>query len=879
MRAIRAFLLRLRGLFSNEHRDRELSEELDFHLDMRIQDNIRFGMAPAEARRAALLESGGLESAKEVYRDRRGLPGLESLFQDVRYALRTLRKSPGFTMTALLILAVGIGANTAIFSTINAVLLRALPYGNPAQLVMLWADDPKRNIHQEGVSYPNFEDWRRINHSFEDMAFFSRHVSATLTSGQEPEQVEVAVVSSNFFSVLGVQPSIGRTFSAQETREGDRVIVISHRLWMRRFGAAPSAVGNALEVDGIPWRIIGVMPASFQFPNPEVPFWEQLTSFRAWHGIERERYSDWGRVIGRLKPHVTLELAQADMRVIGTRLERAYPPPAAEAASFAGFAVNLVPLTTQITGTQLPLALWVLMGAVLAVLLIACLNVTNLLLARGAARSREIAIRQALGAARRRIVQQMLTESLLLSGVGGVLGVGLATIGIRILISRGARSVPRLDEVRIDPSVLVFTLGISMLACLVCGLTPAIRLSHNGSALGQRNANTGHSGAGIRGVLVILEVALSVILLSAAGLLIHSFLRVQSVDVGFRPEQVLTMRIASSRDGAANVAFYDELLELVHSLPDVRSVGMVEDVLQRRNPDFAITIANRVRQPTEPISGDAISAGYFDAMGVRLLRGRLFSKRDAAASEKVAIINNTMAQHLWPSDDPVGKQFRPADAPTTDPWTSVVGVVSDMRRQELERAPIAQMFWPHAQRPVETMDLVVRSASDPTRLASVLREQVRAIDKHAAVFQISTLESRLQESLAPRRFQSELVGLLSTIALSLAAFGLYTVMYYSVTLRTTEIGIRMALGARAIQVVGMVIRQGLTLTAFGLIAGQVVALSLTRLLSTLLFGVTPTDPATLITVIALIGTVAVMACCVPAWRAATIDPLLALRDE
>jgi predicted permease len=878
MRTLRAFWMRLYSLFDRARGERELTEEIESHLQMQIDDNLRRGMTPAEARRAALIVSGGIESAKEAYRDRLGLPGLENLLQDVRYALRTLRKSPGFTLTALLTLTVGIGANTAIFSAIHAVLLRPLPYRDPGRLVMVWTDDPKHDIHQEGVSYPNFEDWRRMNRTFEDMALFSRGVSATLTGGLEPEHVEPAVVSANLFSVLGVRPLTGRVFSTEETRNGDRVLVVSYGLAMRRFGGAASALGGTLEVDGVPWRVIGVMPASFQFPNAETAFWEQLTSFRAWRGVQRERYSDWGRVIARLKPHVTLAQAQADMDSVGKRLEAAYPPAGVEAAGFAGFGVNLIPLMAQITGKQLPLALWVLMGAVLLVLLIACVNVANLLLARGAARWREIAVRQALGAPRRRIVQQLLTESLLLAGAAGALGCGLAAGGIRLLVSLGPRNLPRLDEVRMDPAVLAFTFCVSLLAGVLFGLTPSIRLSRAGSALGLRNSSAG-SGIRFRSVLVIGEVAMSVVLLSGAGLLIHSFLRVQAVDPGFRPEQVLTIRISSSASRSSTAGFYSELLERVNSLPGVTASGIIEDVLQRRNPDFQIMIADRPGQPAEPISGDAISPGYFEAMGVRLLRGRTFSRWDARAAPRVVIINETMAQHLWPGDDPVGKRFRDADAQPDDPWWTIIGVVSDMRRQGLEREPIAQLFWSHLQRPVGTMDLVVRAASAPMKLASGVRDLVHSIDKKAAVFQISTLEGRMAESLGPRRFQSLLLALLSAIALGLATVGIYGVMHYSVALRTNEIGIRMALGARATGVVAMILRQGLALSVCGLAIGVMGALPVSRVLSGLLFGVTPSDPATFVTVAALTGAATVLACSIPAWWAARIDPLSALRYE
>jgi predicted permease len=879
MRMIRTLLLRLMGLFNKEQKDRNFIDELECHLQMEIEDNLHSGMTLAEARRAALIRSGGLEAAKESYRDRRGLPILERLLQDFRYAFRSLLKSPGFTLTALVTLGIGIGANTAIFSTINAVLLRQLPYPDSGRLVMLWTDDRKHDVHQEGVSYPNFVDWRRMNHTFEDMAILSRAVSAILSGGQEPENVQVAVVSPNLFSVLGVNPVIGRLFSAEEIQNGNRVIVISYGLWIRRFGGSPSAIGSTLEIDGIPWRIAGVMPASFQFPDSQVPLWEPVSSFRGWPGLQRERYSDWGRVIGRLKPHVTLAQAQAEMDAIGKRLKHSYQPSGRDAAAFAGFSVNLVPLLSQITGTQLPLALWVLMAGVLFVLLIACVNVANLLIARGSARSHEIAVRQALGASRGRIVQQLLTESLLLAGTGGALGFGIAAAGVRLLISRGPRSLPRLDEIRIDPLALAFTVAVSLLAGMLFGIIPALRSSQTGSALKQRIPAAGSSGVRIRGVLVIIEIALSVILLSSAGILIHSFLRIQSIDSGFNHGQVLTMRISSSRSGEAVSAFYREILQRIDSLPGVRASGIVEDVLQRRNPDYEFMVAGRAAQPTEPISGDAASPGYFDALGVRLLRGRPFQDSDGPSSARVAIVNETMARHLWPGEDAIGRQLRAAGAMPNDPSYTIVGIVSDMRREGLEREPIAQIFWPQLQRPVAAMDLVVRTVTAPAALASAIREQIRSVDSRAAVFHVSTLDDRLDESLAPRRFQSSLLAMLAAIGLGLAAVGIYGVMHYSVTLRTAEIGIRMALGAPAGNVVGMVVRQGLTMAVAGLILGVAGALAITGIFSRLLFGVTPTDPATFTTVIGLIGAVTVLACCIPARRAVRIDPLSALRHE
>ena len=865
-------------MWGRKQREENLGRELRTHLELEAEERQEDGLPLEAARHSAQRSLGNLTLIKEDVRQMWTWISGERLIQDLCYAARTLRKSPMFTVAAVLTLALGIGANTAIFSVVNAVLLRPLSYKNPDRLAMIWTDDPRHDVHEEGVSYPNFEDWRTASHSFEDMAICSRNNPVTLTGGQTAQRADAAIVSGNLFAVLGVQPELGRAFSPDEVLHGDRVILLSHGLWQDRFGGSPDAIGKTLELDGAPWRVIGVMPASFQFPAAEVQLWQQLTSFRRWRNIQRERYSDWGRVIGRLRPGVTVTQAQAELNTIGKRLEHQYPPSGPDAGDFAGFSVNAVPLALQVTGRELPTALWVLFGAVLFVLLISCVNVANLLLARGASREREITLRHALGAGRGRILRQLLTESLMLACVAGALGMGVAVLAVRGLIASAPPNLPHLDQVRVDPGVLAFCACVSLLAVILFGLVPALRLSQGGSTLNRRGSHTTRQSVRMGSLLVVAEFALSSVLLCGTGLMIRSFLQAQAVQPGFQPSRVLTMRIAATGSDAAAVPFFGQILERVAALPGVTASGMIEDVLQRRNPDYQIMIAGRAGQSSEPVSGDAISPGCFETLGVRLLKGRLFTDRDKGGTP-VAIINETMAQHLWPNQDPIGKQFREADGLPKHPWYSVVGVVADMHRQGLERQPIAQIFWPYFQRVSSTMDLVLRSASDPTTLTAAVREQVRSLDKNAPVFDASTLERRLDQSLSPRRFQSLLLGLLAAIALGLTAIGVYGLMHYSVALRTNEIGIRMALGAQAGEVLRMIIGQGMILALIGLVAGAAGSLLVTRMFSSLLFGVTATDPITFTLVPALIGAVALVACCVPAWRAARVDPTVALKYE
>jgi putative ABC transport system permease protein len=566
------------------------------------------------------------------------------------------------------------------------------------------------------------------------------------------------------------------------------------------------------------------MPASFQFPSADTQFWEQVGAFPRWRSIQRERYSDWGRVIGRLNPGVTLAQAQAEMSAIGKRLEQQYPPTRAD--DFAGFQVNLVPLTVQITGKELPQFIWALFGAVVLVLAIACVNVASLLLARGSAREREITVRAALGAGRGRIVRQLLTESLMLSLIGGAIGLAGARIAVRGLVTLAPANVPRLGEVGVDLGVLLFCIVISLFAGVLCGLAPALRLSRRSMALNSRNTSITRDNLQARSMLVVAQFGLSFMLLCGAGLLMRSLLLVQAIQSGFDPERVLTMRIVPPGGDAAALSFYDQVLDRLASVPGVVRSGMIEDVLQRRNPDYQILVAGRADVSSEPVSGDAVSAACFSALGVQLLKGRMFADADRGGMP-VALINQTMARHFWPNEDPVGKQFREADALPKHPAYTVIGVVADMRRQGLEREPISQIFWPYFQRVSGTMDLVIRTSSDPADMANAVRKEVHSINRNAPVFDVARLDERLDASLALRRFQSVLIALFAAIALGLTTIGIYGLMHYSIAQRINEIGIRMALGARATQVLGMVVRQGMVLAAIGLGTGAAGSLLVT----------------------------------------------------
>jgi predicted permease len=870
-----------RNFFRTDRTEEELTQELQAYLEMLTDAKISQGLHPSEARRAALIEMGGVEQVKEQVREVRMGHVLETIWQDLRYGARMLRKKPGFTFVAVLTLALGIGANTAMFSVINAVLLRPLPYQDADRLVFLWSEALKRSVREATSSYANISDWKHQNQSFEDLAVFDP-ASVTLAETGDPEQIQSVRASANLFSLLGVEPILGRTFSPEEEQSNARVVVISYGLWQRRFGGSHSVLGQTLEIDNLKSQVIGVMPERFQFPATNSQIWEPHTLSPNREQWEIQRGSGPWRVVGRLKPNVTLQQAQTEMSGIAGHLEQAFPN------INNGLSLHLVPFHIQLTGSGVRLALWMIFGAVVFVLLIACTNVANLMLARGIAREREIAIRMALGAGRQRVVRQLLTESALLSLLAGLFGLVLATTGMKALISFAPQGIPRLDGVKIDPIVIAFTLGVSLLTGLLFGLVPALKVSQSdpGGALKEgRSSMGGLGGRRIRRLLVIAEFGLALPLLLGAGLLVRSFTHIQSVDPGFNPERVLLVQAPPSRSSTAEQwrLYYGQLLERVSTLPGVEAASLIEDIFIGGNPNGNITIEGQAENLSEqariPFKGDSISHSFFETLQVPFLKGRYFNDQDQPDSIPVVIINETMAGRFWPGEDAIGKRFKLGPAQSRNPWLTVVGVAGDMRRQSLERHPIAQIFLPQAQSPSRNMNLLVRTTSDPADFAPGIRNEIRSIDKTVPIYNISTLESRLDAAVAQRRFQTWLLTLFSAIALLLAAVGIYGLIHQSVNLRTHEIGIRLALGARPGEVLRLVISEGMSLAAWGIGVGLLAAFGLTRILAGLLFGVTATDPVTFTAAPLFLAIAAFLACYIPARRAAKVDPMIALRHE
>jgi len=863
---------RLRALFRRESVLRDIEEELRIHVEMETEINIKRGMPPDEARAVALKSFGDLGRNTERGYDIRGGGWIETLWQDLRYGARMLLNSPGFTATALFTLALGIGANITIFSVVNAVLLRPLPYPEADRLVYLWSEAPMQNIRERASAYANFSEWRNQNKSFEDLAALDPTV-VTLTGAAEPEQVMSIRASANLFSLLGVRPLLGRTFTADEEQQKVRVVVLSHGLWRRRFGASPGILGQTLEIDGVSSQVIGVMSESF-LPDGENRIWEPHTLFPDWEAQKAQRGTGSWQVVGRLKPQVSLEQAQTEMSAIAQRLEQAYPD------ANKGLGVNLVPIQLQFTGSNVRLALWMLFGAVVLVLLIACTNVANLMLARGIAREREMAIRMALGAGRMRLVRQLLTECSLLALLGGAVGLLMAVWGIQALKSFGPPNLPRLDGVAIDTRALAFTTIVSLLTGLLFGLAPALKISQTqpGAALKERRSASG-------GLLVITEFGLAVLLLAGAGLLLRSFSKLQAVDPGFDPAQALTIQLTPARNSTADQwrVFYGQLSERVAALPGVEAVGLTSEIFISGNPDGLITVEGAAPEVAAtariPFRRDVISEGLFRTLRVPLRTGRFFNSQDNPGAVPVTIINETMARRFWPGEEALGKRFKLGPAQSDSPWLTVVGVVGDMRRQNLERQPIAQIFRPYLQSSQRRMILLARTTGEPTQLAPLVRNEIRALDKTVLVNGVGTLESLLARNVAQRRFQTWLLTLFSALALLLSAVGIYGLIHQSVALCTREIGTRMALGAQPRDVLRLVIGQGMSLALCGVGIGLLAAFGLTRVLTGLLFGVTATDPTTFIATPLLLLLVALLACYLPARQATKVDPLVALRHE
>jgi putative ABC transport system permease protein len=871
---------RFLNLFRREKVDAEVEEELQFHFVARLEENLAKGMSPADARCEAARQLGGGLQAHEGARDADLLLWIDTLVRDIRHACRSLWANRAVTAIAVLSLAMGIGANTAIFSAIRAVLLRPLPYKDPERLAMVWMDNRRLGLHNDLTSYPNYLDWKN-NRVFEDMAgFVPRNV--ILTGFEEPARIAAAAVNWNIFSVLGVSPVQGRDFTSNDDESGAaRVVMLSYGFWQRQFGGGRQALGASLEINGDRCQVVGVMPASFSFPAKETELWVPLAL------TARGRANRGGfflSVIGRWKPGITKEQARAEMTAVGSRLEHLYPN------DNRGYGIWVVPLLDQVVG-NLKQALWVLSGAVAFVLLIACLNAANLFLGRGAARSREIAVRAALGAGRRRLVRQLLTESAMLSLAAGALGLAMAFASARGMILLAPRDLPRIDQIGIDISVLAFTLGISLLAGFLFGILPAFRISridvNESLREGGRGMTGGRRSRLIRSALTVAEVAFSVVLLTGAGLMMHSLVNLLSTRPGFRTENVLTWRIAAPRakyqNGPEIAAFYATLLERIRVLRGVQSAAAISDIFLSETPNSgSFSVDGHPDPPPEQrieATTDRVSPNYFQSLGVRLVRGRFFDDHDGPNTTQVVMINETMARRFWPSEDVIGRRFKFGDAASHAPWLTVVGIVRDMRRQGMDKSARCETFQPLAQRPAPNMTLVVPTSSDPAKVTGLVREAIRALEPGAVLFSRSTIADQIGDSLAQRRFETLLLGLFSGLALVLATVGIYGVVYQSVSQRTNEIGVRVALGAQKGGLLQMVVGEALKLVGLGAVFGGIGAFMISGALSSFLYSVTPADPLTYLATIGLMAVAGAAASVLPARRAAAIDPVHALRYQ
>ena len=803
---------------------------------------------------------------------------MSDFFSDLRYAFRGLRKSPGFTFVAVATLALGIGANTAIFSVVNAVMLRPLPYFAPDRLVLLWERRSDRD--HAVVSYPDFRDWRDRNRSFEAMAAYAEW-TLNLTGSGQPERVESAVVSANFFKVLGISPEIGRGFlAAEETAGKDDAVVVGYDFFVRRFGADRSLVGRRIMLDGRPFTVVGIAPSGIRLPSlaAQTDLFVPIS-----HGYSPEnREGHYLSVVARMKPGVTLAAAQSELGGIARELQIQYP------TENTGHGIDAFPLSREIAGKTRP-AFLILLAAVFLVLMIASVNVANMLLSRATGRGREMAVRTALGAGRGRLIRQLLTESSLLAILGGALGLFLAATGVELLKAFGPSDIPRLDQARVDGVVLMYGLAISLSTGLLFGLAPAWHASaaRPSESLKQGDRRVAGGDRGARRVLVATEFALSVMLLIGAGLMLKSFWRLQRVNPGFQTRSILTAELDFPKTkyprGRDISAFGDRLLERLRALPGVEAAGAVSNLPLRddRRADLSFVIEGKTDDRANPLLAlySSVTPGYFETIGLPMLQGRPFGGSDLRESAKVAIINRTLAEKIFPGKDALGKRLSLADVPKEDEWATVVGIVGDLRSEDLASTAGNQLYMPYAQRASSGMAVAIRTAGDPREIAASVRRAVSEVDPDEPVYGIRTMEEIVSDSMGQPRFRAFLTGAFGAIALLLAAIGIYGVLSYSVSQRAHEIGIRVALGASRSAVLRLVVGQGMSLAAIGVGIGLVGGAIASRLVSTLLFGVAASDLPTFVGVPAILLLVALAACAIPGRRAMRIDPMTALREE
>jgi putative ABC transport system permease protein len=877
-------LFRLRALFRAKTMDAGLDEELQYHLDRQGEKYAQAGLTPEEAQRRVRLEFGGASQIKEQCREARGIQTLEALRQDFRYGLRTLRKNPGFTGVALITLALAIGANTAIFSVVYDALLRPLPYADPAGLIVLNETHPR--IGTISVSYLNFLDWRAQNHVFSSMAMVAG-VGYNLAGVVQPETITGQAVSSNFLSLVGVHPMLGRDFDPSEDKPGAApVVMLTYPLWQSHFGGRKDVIGRSVSLDGRGYTVIAVLPPDFRTTEAASviePLGVWLTGNAS--AMARGNRGD-SAAIGRLAPGVTLARARIELEGIASRLAVAYP------GDNDQFGIALQPIRELFVGDIRP-AILVLFAAVVFVLLIACANVANLFLMRASGRTREIALRVAIGATSGRIAQQMLVESFIVAGLGGLLGLGLAFAGMRAMSSLIPAAARTGDGGNLNAVVLMFALGVTMLSAIMFGLAPAIHAVKAGVYARLKESGKSTTG-GVRQnrwrtMLVVAELALSVILLAGAGLMMKSVYRLIAVDPGFRPDHLLRLNMSLTPTDYPNSvairAFWRRLLEGVRTLPGVESAALGTGVpLTNSHSRGDITIEGMpLPAPGSFPHPDrhAVSPGYLHTLGIRLIRGRDFNDADSETAPGVALINARLARDLFPGQDPVGKRYMPGrpDSGRKPVWIEIIGVVDDTRMYGLANPSRLEVYRPLKQTGPDEMDLIVKSRVEPAALTSSIRAVLASINPNQPISSVATMDQLVQDSVGSRRVTLILLGLFSTLALVLAGIGIYGVISYSVAQRTQEIGIRMALGARREDVVKMILLQGARIAAAGVIIGMLAAVSLTRYLEKLLFAVSPGDPGTFAAVAFVLAMVALLACYIPARRTLRVDPIIALRYE
>jgi putative ABC transport system permease protein len=903
MRRLRAFWARAIGYRNRTRREREFEEELASHLELHVEENLRSGMTPAEARRSALLKLGGVEQTKELYRDRLGLPIVDTLSQDVRLGLRMMRGSPGFTGIALLVLALGVGANTVMFSVVNTLLLRPLPYPDASRLLRVQTVDTDQR--DQATAVPDFAEYRSRNHTFEALAsFYSAPVD--VTGGGEPERIRALVVSSEFLDVLRVPSAIGRGLLPGDERWGDhRVALLTDGLWRRRFGADPAILGRPVTLNGDLHTVIGVLPPRFSFLGLEV---QALLPMSFAPGDNLNSHNNYFlTMVGRLRPGVAPATAAADLNAISQAINLEHP-------ENRGTAIGMKPLQEALVGDVKP-AVLVLFGAVAFVLLITCANLANLVLARAAVRRREIALRMAIGATRRRVLQQLLTESVLLAVGGSVFALGLAWWSVQALDSLSQAVLPRVEEVHIDAVVLAFTAIVALLTGVVFGIAPALRSVsvEPGAALKEGSRGAGDPrGHRLRALLVVSEIAISLVLLVGAGLMVKSMLGLASVDAGFDPQDVLTVQLSVPKKKYVDeelerrfsplaytraTRFFEDAIRETRLLPGVSAVGAVNglplmgEIWGKNATLYDRPLPASLRElPT--VQYRVVAGDYFRALGVSILGGRAFTEGDTEPAAKVAIINRTMARLHWRDQDPIGKvisvnpprQLVPAGSvpPDYEPTLySIVGVAEDVHYGALHAAPSPLVYVPYAQgsEGAMTMYLVVRTATEPEALAAPIRDRLRRVDPDVPASSIQTMAARVSASVAGPRLHTGVLGSFAGLALLLAGMGIYGVVSHAAQQRTREVGIRMALGASARAILMLFLREGIAMATLGAAAGLLLAAALTRWLRTLLFEVSPTDPLVFVAIPTLLTLVALAAAWLPARRATRLDPLVALRED